>query len=197
MGGPSFSPSVPGDQVACISLSGSLGPIFAGYSAVISLCRDRIAGLEGFGAPIGYLEASRLPPDRFLGLWDMAMTNGRHGAHSVIFCIVILGVPIGIVVSRSTRLRRSYGLCWMPMQDNTDIRVSGSDRNALSGLAMCLPDDCDESLLRCYQRYARDLTSSDLREVDPDMVEAGRAFRLHKHAAFNGIQVPLAFGRRL
>lgn len=150
--------------------------------AVIGLLAWRASGLRlAIWSVAGFLLIG------FLGLWDMAMTTVAMVLTSVIFCIVI-GVPIGIVVSRSTRLEKIIRPVLDAMQTTPTFVYLvpivmlfgiGNVPAVIATIIVALPPTIR-------------LTSLGLREVDPDMVEAGRAFGCTNMQLLTEIQVPLA-----
>ncbi|BCP54006.1 glycine/betaine ABC transporter permease [Kaistia sp. 32K] len=123
----------------------------------------------------------------FLGLWDMAMTTVAMVLTSVIFCVVI-GVPIGILASRSSRLEKFIRPVLDAMQTTPTFVYLvpivmlfgiGNVPAVIATIIVALPPTIR-------------LTSLGLREVDEEMVEAGRAFGCTSMQLLREIQVPLA-----
>jgi glycine betaine/proline transport system permease protein len=123
----------------------------------------------------------------FLGLWDMAMTTVAMVLTSVIFCVVI-GVPTGILVSRSSRLEMLIRPVLDAMQTTPTFVYLvpivmlfgiGNVPAVIATIIVALPPTIR-------------LTSLGLREVDQEIVEAGRAFGCTSMQLLREIQIPLA-----
>jgi glycine betaine/proline transport system permease protein len=149
---------------------------------VIGLLAWRASGIRlAIWSVVGFLLIG------FLGLWDMAMTTVAMVLTSVIFCVVI-GVPIGILVSRSDRLERLVRPVLDAMQTTPTFVYLvpivmlfgiGNVPAVIATIIVALPPTIR-------------LTSLGLREVDQDIVEAGHAFGCTNMQLLGEIQVPLA-----
>jgi glycine betaine/proline transport system permease protein len=123
----------------------------------------------------------------FLGLWDLAMTTVAMMCTSVIFCIV-LGLPLGILSAGSDRLDRMMRPVLDAMQTAPTFVYLvpivmlfgiGNVPAVIATIIVALPP-----MIR--------LTSLGIRQVDPEIVEAGRAFGCTRFQILREIQLPLA-----
>ncbi len=123
----------------------------------------------------------------FLGLWGMTMTTLAMTLTAVTFCILV-GVPIGTFAAQSNRFERSL----MPVLDAMQTTPTfvylvpivmlfgiGNVPSVLATIIVALPP-----MIR--------LTSLGIREVDPEIIEAGRAFGCTRFQILREIQIPLA-----
>lgn len=123
----------------------------------------------------------------FLGLWDMAMTTVAMMLTSVIFCILV-GLPLGVLAARSDRFEHAIRPVLDAMQTAPTFVYLvpivmlfgiGNVPAVLATIVVALPP-----MIR--------LTSLGIREVDPNVVEAGNAFGCTQFQVLREIQVPLA-----
>ena len=123
-----------------------------------------------------------------LGLWDKAMQSLSLMLVATGFSILI-GIPLGVVLSRSEKLRK---IC-LPLLDIMQTMPSfvylipalmlfglGKVPAIFATMIYALPP-----LIR--------LTDLGIRLVDKDVLEAARAFGVSRHEKLWGIELPLAF----
>ena len=122
----------------------------------------------------------------FLGLWDMAMTTIAMVITSVAFCVIV-GVPIGILASRSDRLEQIIRPILDAMQTTPTFVYLvpivmlfgiGNVPAVIATIVVALPPTIR-------------LTSLGLREVDKEVAEAGHAFGCTRMQLLREIQIPL------
>lgn len=123
----------------------------------------------------------------FLGLWDLAMTTVAMVLTSVIFC-VLLGLPLGVLAARSDRFERAMTPILDAMQTAPTFVYLvpivmlfgiGNVPAVIATIIVALPP-----MIR--------LTSLGLRQVDGEVLEAGRAFGCTRLQILREIQIPLA-----
>jgi glycine betaine/proline transport system permease protein len=123
----------------------------------------------------------------FLGLWDLAMTTFAMVLTSVIFCVA-LGLPLGILAARSDRFERIMRPILDAMQTAPTFVYLvpivmlfgiGNVPAVIATIIVALPP-----MIR--------LTNLGLRQVDGEVLEAGRAFGCTRLQILREIEIPLA-----
>lgn len=123
----------------------------------------------------------------FLGLWSMTMTTLAMTLTAVTFCLVV-GVPVGTLAAQNSRFERFLTPILDAMQTTPTFVYLvpivmlfgiGNVPSVLATIIVALPP-----MIR--------LTSLGIREVDPEIIEAGRAFGCTRFQILREIQIPLA-----
>lgn len=123
----------------------------------------------------------------FLGLWKVAMTSVAMVLTSVVFCILV-GVPIGVLMSRSDRVARIVRPILDAMQTTPTFVYLvpivmlfgiGNVPAVIATIVVSLPP-----MVR--------LTNLGIRQVSAELVEAGFAFGCTRWQLLREVQVPLA-----
>lgn len=123
----------------------------------------------------------------FLGLWDVAMTSVAMVLTSVVFCVLV-GVPIGVVMSRNDTVAGIIRPVLDAMQTTPTFVYLvpivmlfgiGNVPAVIATIVVALPP-----MIR--------LTNLGIRQVSADLVEAGHAFGCTRWQLLREVQVPLA-----
>ena len=123
----------------------------------------------------------------FLGLWDVAMTSVAMVLTSLVFCVLV-GVPIGVVMSRSDTVAGIIRPVLDAMQTTPTFVYLvpivmlfgiGNVPAVIATIVVALPP-----MIR--------LTNLGIRQVSADLVEAGHAFGCTRLQLLREVQVPLA-----
>jgi glycine betaine/proline transport system permease protein len=123
----------------------------------------------------------------FVGMWDYAMTTVAMVVTSVVFCAAT-GIPIGIVAAKNDHFERALRPVLDAMQTlPTFVYLVpiviffgiGTVPGVMATIVVALPP-----IVR--------LTNLGVRQVDPDVVEAGYAFGSTRLQVLREIELPLA-----
>ena len=123
----------------------------------------------------------------FLGLWDVAMTSVAMVLTSVVFCILV-GVPIGVLMSRSNRVAGIVRPILDAMQ-TTPTFVYLVPIVMLFGIGNV--PAVIATIVVSLAPVIR-LTNLGIRQVSTELVEAGHAFGCTRWQLLREVQIPLA-----
>jgi glycine betaine/proline transport system permease protein len=149
--------------------------IFAGlgfWAAGRKTCIFAFLGLLGIGV---------------MGVWEEAMTTLSMVLSSVIFCIIV-GIPVGIIGSQSDRFYSSIRPLLDAMQSTPAfvylvpvvmLFSIGTVAGVIATIVFSIPP-----VIR--------LTNLGLRQVHPELIEAGKAFGATRWQILRKIQIPNA-----
>jgi len=123
----------------------------------------------------------------YLGLWEDTMTTLAMVICSVVFCAVV-GIPLGIMAGRSDRIEMLLRPCLDAMQTTPAfvylipvvmLFSIGTVSGILATIVFALPP-----IIR--------LTNLGIRQVHPELIEAGVAFGATPWQVLRKVQLPLA-----
>lgn len=150
--------------------------------AVVFAVAWRMAGWR-----VGVFSAATLVFIGFLGLWEETMTTLAMVLSAVFFCVVV-GIPLGIIASRSDRFETILRPILDAMQTTPAfvylvpvvmLFSIGTVAGVIATIVFAMPP-----IIR--------LTNLGIRQVQPDVVEAARAFGSTSMQILWRVQFPLA-----
>lgn len=121
------------------------------------------------------------------GLWDKLMSTVAIMSVATVLCVVI-GLPLGILVSRSNALR-AVVLPFLDVMQTMPSFVYLIPAIMLMGLGQV--PAIFATVIYALPPLIR-LTDLGIRQVDPEVVEAARAFGTTPRQLLFGVQIPLA-----
>jgi glycine betaine/proline transport system permease protein len=146
-----------------------------------------IVGWRLSGKGIGIFAFLALTFMGFIGIWDEAMTTLSMVLSSVIFCAVV-GTPIGIIGSQSDRFYTIIRPILDAMQSTPAfvylvpvvmLFSIGTVSGVIATIVFSIPP-----IIR--------LTNLGIRQVHPELIEAGKSFGATRMQILTKIQIPLA-----
>lgn len=164
-----------------------LDPLFQDIPAIVFLVLIGALAWKAAGRRLAIMTMAGFLLIGFLGLWSLAMTTIAMVLTSVIFCVVF-GLPLGVLAARSDRFESVLRPILDAMQTAPTFVYLvpivmlfgiGNVPAVIATIIVALPP-----MIR--------LTNLGLRQVDAEVLEAGRAFGCTRLQFLREIEIPLA-----